>query len=64
MAFGALKQGLKHQRYKAKSSNKNLTILFDSAESEVLSLTVIAALLLSATGFDLETRPIRIIDTK
>ena len=27
VTFGALKQGLQHQRYEAKSSNKNLTIL-------------------------------------
>ena len=62
MAFGALKQGLQHQRYVAKSSNKNLTILFDS-ESEVFSLTAIAALQLSAIGLHLESRPIRIIHT-
>ena len=62
MAFCALKQGLQHQRYEAKSCNQNLTILVDS-ESEVFSSTAIAALQLSAVGLDFESRPTRIIDT-
>ena len=57
MDFGALKQGLQHQSYEAKSSIKNLTILIDS-ESEVITSTAIAALHLSAIGLDLESGPI------
>ena len=62
MGFGALKQDLQHQRYEAKSSNKNLTILVDDKYEEISS-TTIAALQLSAIGLDLEPRPTRIIDT-
>ena len=62
MASGALNQGLQHQRYEAKSSNKSLTILVNS-ESEVFSSTASTALQLSVVGFDLESRPTRIIET-
>ena len=34
VAFGALKHGLQHQRYEAKSSNKNLIVLVDSESEE------------------------------
>ena len=46
MAFGALKQGLQHQRYESKLSNKTLTTLVD-LESKVFSSTASAALQLS-----------------
>ena len=62
MDFGTLKQGLQHQSYEAKLSNKTLTILVNS-ESEEFSLTAIAAVKLSAAGLDLESWPSRIIDT-
>ena len=62
MAFGALEQGLQHQRYEAKLSNKNLTILVDS-EFEVFSSTAIAALQLSAVGLDFKSIQTSIIHT-
>ena len=43
VAFGVQKQGLQNQRYEAKLSDKNLTILVDS-EPEVFSSPAIAVL--------------------
>ena len=61
MAFDATKQGLQHQRHEAKLRSKFNNLV--DAESEVFSLTTIAALQLSAVGLDLESRPSRIIYT-